>query len=95
MAFATSHVTCGFTSSRPSGDASPRSAPISVETGNAGDEIGSRVIAGRMVGNIMRLAMPVERRYAPYPKWFGAAFARLPCAPELRETLEQILSAPD
>lgn len=43
----------------------------------------------------MRLAMLVERRYAPYPKWFGTAFARLPCAPELRETLEQILSAPD
>ncbi|WP_287203038.1 DUF4037 domain-containing protein, partial [Mesorhizobium sp.] len=64
-------------------------------TGNAGDEIGSRVIAARMVGNIMRLAMLVERRYAPYPKWFGTAFARLPCAPELRETLEQILSAPD
>ncbi|WP_404924673.1 DUF4037 domain-containing protein [Mesorhizobium sp. ORM16] len=64
-------------------------------TGNAGDEIGSRVIAARMVGNIMRLAMLVERRYAPYPKWLGTAFSRLPCAPELTETLEQILSAPD
>ncbi|RWB93467.1 MAG: DUF4037 domain-containing protein [Mesorhizobium sp.] len=93
MAFATSHVTCGFTSSRPSGIAEERA--YVGRTRNAGDEIGSRVIAGRMVGNIMRLAMLVERRYAPYPKWFGTAFARLPCAPELRETLEQILSAPD
>ncbi|TBG07147.1 DUF4037 domain-containing protein [Rhizobium leguminosarum] len=33
--------------------------------GDVGDELGSRIIAARMVGNIMRLAMLIERRYAP------------------------------
>lgn len=62
-------------------------------TGDVGDEIGSRVIAARMVGNIMRLAMLVERRYAPYPKWLGTAFSRLSCASELKPILDQVLSA--
>ena len=35
-----------------------------------------------------------ERRYAPYPKWFGTAFARLAAAPALTSWLETALSAP-
>ena len=42
-------------------------------TGMVGDEIGSRVIAARLVRDVMRMAFLIERRYAPYPKWFGAA----------------------
>lgn len=61
--------------------------------GEVGDEIGSRVIGARMVGNLMRLAMLVERRYAPYPKWFGTAFSKLTSAPELSPTLAEILAA--
>jgi len=61
--------------------------------GDVGDELGSRVIATRMVGNIMRLAMLIERRYAPYPKWFGTAFSRLACASDLAPLLEQVLVA--
>jgi hypothetical protein len=62
-------------------------------TGDVGDEIGSGVIAGRMVENIMRLAMLTERRYAPYPKWFGTAFSRLACATTLSPMLEAVLAA--
>jgi hypothetical protein len=62
-------------------------------TGDVGDELGSRVIASRMVSNIMRLALLIERRYAPYPKWFGTAFSRLACAGELSPKLEQVLAA--
>ncbi|MEI9425464.1 DUF4037 domain-containing protein [Mesorhizobium sp. Cs1299R1N1] len=62
--------------------------------GDAGDEIGSRVVGARMVGNLMRLAMLIERRYAPYPKWFGTAFSRLVCAPQLSPILAEILAAP-
>ncbi|QRG09997.1 DUF4037 domain-containing protein (plasmid) [Xanthobacter dioxanivorans] len=62
-------------------------------TGDVGDELGSQVIAARMVGNIMRLAMLVERRYAPYPKWFGTAFAQLECAGDLTPLLERVMSA--
>ena len=49
-------------------------------TGMVGDELGSRVIAARLVRDAMRMAFLIERRYAPYPKWFGSGFARLPCA---------------
>ncbi|MGK6317736.1 DUF4037 domain-containing protein [Neorhizobium sp. DT-125] len=62
-------------------------------TGDVGDELGSRVIAARMVQNLMRLAMLIERRYAPYPKWFGSAFSRLACAPRLSPMLMQVWSA--
>lgn len=62
-------------------------------TGNLGDEIGSRVVAARIVGNLMRLAMLVERRYAPYHKWMGTAFASLPCAPGLSPLMVDVLSA--
>lgn len=63
--------------------------------GDAGDDIGSRVIAARMVGNIMRLAMLIERHYAPYPKWFGTAFSRLDCASDLKPMLDQVMRAED
>lgn len=62
-------------------------------TGDVGDEIGSRIIATRMVENIMRLGMLIEQRYAPYPKWLGTAFARLDCAVGVTPFLEQVLSA--
>lgn len=61
--------------------------------GSVGDEIGSNLIAARMVGNIIRLALLVERRYAPYPKWLGTAFARLSAARELTPLLERALAA--
>jgi hypothetical protein len=63
--------------------------------GLAGDEIGSRVIAARLVRDVMRMAFLIERRYAPYPKWFGTGFSRLPCAPELSPLLDRALRAPD
>lgn len=62
-------------------------------TGGVGDELGSRVIGARMVGNLMRLALLLERRYAPYPKWFGSAFARLDCAGMLTPMLDAALAA--
>jgi hypothetical protein len=63
--------------------------------GFVGDDLGSRVIAARLVRDLMRLAFLVERRYAPYPKWFGAAFARLACAGAITPLLAQALGATD
>ena len=63
--------------------------------GFAGDELGSRVIAARLVRDLMRLAFLIERRYAPYPKWFGSAFSRLPCANDIAPILQRTLVAPD
>jgi hypothetical protein len=61
-------------------------------SGEAGDETGSRINAARIVRDIMRLCFLYERRYAPYAKWLGAAFARLSCAPELTPILRAALS---
>jgi hypothetical protein len=61
--------------------------------GSVGDEIGSAIIAGRLVRDLMRLCFLMEREYAPYPKWFGTAFSRLACSPELSPILSDILAA--
>jgi len=57
--------------------------------GEAGDEMGSSIIGARLVREVMRLCFLIERRYAPYPKWFGTAFARLQGAQELAPLLGQ------
>lgn len=46
----------------------------------AGDDLGSRVVAARVVRDLMRLCFLLERAYAPYSKWLGTAFARLDAA---------------
>ncbi len=62
-------------------------------TGSVGDEIGSSIVAARMVENIMRVAFLVEQRYAPYPKWLGSAFSLLSSAKELTPIIEKVLVA--
>jgi hypothetical protein len=58
-----------------------------------GDELGSAVIAGRLARDVMRLALLLERRYAPYGKWLGTAFARLDHADGLAGHLEDAVHA--
>ena len=62
--------------------------------GSAGDELGSALIGARLARDAMRLAFLMERRYAPYPKWFGTAFARLACAGDLTPALRRAQRAP-
>ncbi|MFI7544030.1 DUF4037 domain-containing protein [Actinoplanes sp. NPDC049599] len=45
--------------------------------GAAGDDLGSRLVAARLVRELVRLAYLLERRWAPYPKWLGRGFAEL------------------
>ncbi|WP_193336733.1 DUF4037 domain-containing protein [Devosia beringensis] len=59
--------------------------------GQVGDDLGSRVIAARLVRDVMRMGFLLERRYAPYAKWFGSGFARLPVAEALSPHLERAL----
>ena len=61
--------------------------------GYVGDEIGSALIGARLVRDMMRLCFLMEKQYAPYPKWFGTAFARLACAAELAPILRRALLA--
>lgn len=63
-------------------------------TGQVGDEVGSQVIAASMVQDLMCLAFLLERRYAPYSKWFGSAFHRLDIAERLEPLLMRALQAP-
>ncbi|GLZ75788.1 hypothetical protein Afil01_05950 [Actinorhabdospora filicis] len=60
--------------------------------GERGDALGGSVIAARLAGELMRLAFLVERRWAPYPKWFGSGFARLPIAAKLEPHLTAALT---
>jgi hypothetical protein len=69
--------------------------PFMGRTGDVGDDLGSRLVAARLVRDLMRLCFLMERAYPPYIKWFGTAFARLECAAELGPILERVLRAED
>jgi len=62
-------------------------------TGLLQDEIGSRLLASRLVHDLMLLGFLMEKQYAPYPKWFGTAFAELDCAAALLPELEGVMAA--
>ena len=61
--------------------------------GSRGDEPGAHLIAASLVRDLMRLAFLQERRYAPYPKWLGTAYAQLGRPEET--ALASALAAPD
>jgi len=44
----------------------------------AGDELGSALVTARLARELIRLCLLMRRRYPPYSKWLGTAFARLP-----------------
>lgn len=58
-----------------------------------GDELGSAVVTARLVRELMRLCLLLERQYAPYSKWLGSAFGRLPAARQLTPALQGALTA--
>jgi hypothetical protein len=64
-------------------------------TAEVGDHVGSAVIAARLVRDVMRLALLLGRRYAPYQKWLGTAFLRLPHDDGLPEALAATVQAVD
>jgi hypothetical protein len=57
------------------------------------DELGSRIVAARLSRDLMRLAFLLERRYAPYGKWLGSAFAGLDAAAVAAPALGRLLAA--
>src|SRR5689334_7189951 len=59
--------------------------------GHVGDELGSMVVASHQVSKLMRLCFLMERKYAPYTKWFGTAFSELECASELSPIFKDVL----
>ena len=63
---------------------------LAPRAGAVGDELGSAVIAGRLLRSIILLCFLYEKRYAPYPKWLGTAFAELSCADDLTPILRSV-----
>lgn len=61
--------------------------PLAGRAACVGDELGSLVIAGRLAGVAMHLALLLERRWAPYSKWLGSAFAAIPGIEPVRAEL--------
>jgi hypothetical protein len=59
------------------------------------DELGSKIIATRLVHSIMRLCFLMEKEYVPYSKWFGTSFSYLKCAKKLSTVLAKVLSSKD
>jgi len=59
----------------------------------AGDDLGSAVVTARLVRDVMRLVLLMERRYPPYSKWLGTAFGHTAAAAELRPLLTAALAA--
>lgn len=67
--------------------------PFVGRAGSVDDDLGSRIITARLAHTCMRLSFLLERRYPPYSKWFGSAFARLPIALVLMPYLTRALFA--
>lgn len=63
---------------------------LAPRAGATGDELGSALIAARIVRSIMLLCFLYEKRYAPYPKWLGRAFATLTCSNALTPILRAV-----
>ncbi|MDR3642456.1 MAG: DUF4037 domain-containing protein [Candidatus Doudnabacteria bacterium] len=59
--------------------------------GDVGDELGSQIVAARIVREIMKLCFLMEKRYYPYSKWFGAAFGALKISKNLAPVLRKVL----
>ncbi len=67
--------------------------PLMGRAGHRGDEIGSRVIAARLVNITIHLAFALARWWAPYSKWRGTLFAGLPHAARVHDNLRAALTA--
>lgn len=59
--------------------------------GENGDELGSQIVASRLVREIIKLCFLIEKKYAPYSKWLGTAFSKLKCSKKLAPILRKVL----
>ena len=67
--------------------------PFVGRCGELEDELGSKIIATRLVQSMMKISFLMEKEYAPYSKWFGFAFSKLKCAKKLIPVFHKIISS--
>ena len=67
--------------------------PFLGRTGSVSDELGSQLIAARLIRDIMNLVFLMEKEYAPYNKWFGTAFKKLALSEDLLPLFDAVLSS--
>ncbi|MFJ3892862.1 DUF4037 domain-containing protein [Streptomyces sp. NPDC090083] len=63
--------------------------------GEVGDELGSATATAALTRTLMRLCLLMDRRYPPYNKWLGTAFARTAAGHRLTPVLTAALAATD
>ncbi|MGH9175434.1 MAG: DUF4037 domain-containing protein [Vicinamibacterales bacterium] len=63
--------------------------------GDVGDELGSTLVAARIVRDIIHLCFLIERVYAPYAKWLGTGFRQLCGGPLLEPILGDAIRGGD
>jgi hypothetical protein len=58
-----------------------------------GDAVGTKLMAARVAQDLVKLFFLQARRYAPYGKWLGTAFAALPMAPGALPDIHAVLES--
>lgn len=61
--------------------------PLHFRSKEAGDELGSKLIANQISRMLMELWFIYNKKYYPYEKWFGKSFSELPKAIKLKKYL--------
>jgi len=61
--------------------------------GELKDELGSKIIASRLVKDIMKMCFLIEKKYTPYLKWFGTGFNTLKSSKKLKPILNKIMNS--
>ena len=63
--------------------------------GELKDEIGSKIVATRLVKDIMKMCFLMEKQYTPYIKWFGTEFNNLKSSKKLKPILNLVVKSND
>lgn len=67
--------------------------PFVGRTGELGDDLGSHLVTASIARDVVHLSLLQQRRYSPYAKWLGTAFAATPAATALTPYLDQACRA--
>ena len=67
--------------------------PFPGRCAEVGDDLGSAIVAARLVRDLTRLTLLMQRTYPPYSKWLGTALARSHAAASVVPPLQATMAA--